>query len=64
MPDSAAVIQDSILPLESAKQAMNLTGRVTEDNFLVVVAAMVASGLFGLLLAFWRRRKEDDQTTR
>ncbi|WP_270309220.1 KxYKxGKxW signal peptide domain-containing protein [Weissella confusa] len=64
MPDSAAVIQDSILPLESAKQAMNLTGRVTEDNFLVVVAAMVASGLFGLLLAFWRRRKEDDQATR
>lgn len=64
MPDSAAVIQDSILPLESAKQAMNLTGRVTEDNFLVVVAAMVASGLFGLLLAFWRRRKDDDQATR
>ena len=64
MPDSAAVIQDSILPLESAKQAMNLTGRVTKDNFLVVVAAMVASGLFGLLLAFWRRRKEDDQATR
>ena len=64
MPDSAAVIQDSILPLESAKQAMNLTGRVTEDNFLVVVAAMVTSGLFGLLLAFWRRRKEDDQATR
>ena len=64
LPETAAVIQDSIVPLESAKQAMNLTGRVTENDFLVVIAAMVASGLFGLLLAFWRRRKEDEQATR
>ena len=64
LPETAAVIQDSIVPLESAKQAINLTSCVTEYDFLVVIAAMVASGLFGLLLAFWRRRKEDEQVTR